>query len=63
LIEQDEALSTEPDCEPRPRWGFVAAGMAAVSAISVLTLPWPIALLSVALGALMLVGAGVDARF
>jgi leader peptidase (prepilin peptidase)/N-methyltransferase len=53
----------EPDEEPRPNWTVVLAGVAAVAAVSAASLPWPLATASVALGALMLAGADVDARF
>ncbi|HEX8665750.1 MAG TPA: A24 family peptidase [Beijerinckiaceae bacterium] len=41
---------------------MVLAGTAAVAALSAASLPWPVALTSIALGALMLAGADVDAR-
>lgn len=41
---------------------MVLAGTAAVAILSAGSLPWPLALASVALGALMIAGADVDAR-
>jgi len=63
LIEHDTALPAEPACDPRPRWTFVVAGTLAVATVSALALPWPLALSSIALGALMLAGADIDARY
>jgi leader peptidase (prepilin peptidase)/N-methyltransferase len=50
------------DDDLRPSWTFVLAGALAVAAMSAASLPWPLALTSTALGALMLAGADVDAR-
>lgn len=52
--------ASEPDLQPS--WRLVLAGAVAVAAVSAATLPWPLALASTALGALMLAGADVDAR-
>jgi leader peptidase (prepilin peptidase)/N-methyltransferase len=41
---------------------LVLAGTAAVAILSAASLPWPLALTSIALGALMVAGADVDAR-
>jgi leader peptidase (prepilin peptidase)/N-methyltransferase len=41
---------------------IVVGGIAAVVLVSVLALPWPAAAASTALGALMIIGADVDAR-
>lgn len=46
----------------RPDRRVVLAGSAAVSLISAATLPWPDAVASTVLGALMIAGADVDAR-
>lgn len=46
----------------QPRWRLLAIGTAALAAVSAATLPWPLALASTALGALMIAGADVDAR-
>jgi leader peptidase (prepilin peptidase)/N-methyltransferase len=46
----------------RPRLTIMVCGASAVAVISALSLPWPIAIASTVLGALMLAGADVDAR-
>ena len=46
----------------RPHPAVLAAGCCAVALVSMLLLPWPLALASIALGALMIAGADVDAR-
>ena len=59
--------------KPRGRWyrrrisgpkcgSSSAAGCGAVALISALSLPWPAAIASITLGALMIAGADVDAR-
>ena len=50
----------EPDL--RPNLAIVLGGSAAVALISAAALPWPIAVASTALGALMIAGADIDAR-
>jgi len=49
--------------DPRPSWAFVLAGTAAIAMVSAATLPWSLTIASMALGALTLAGADVDARF
>ena len=56
----EEALGSEDDLSPNPM--VLAGGVVAIGAISVLTLPWPVAIASAVLGTLMLAGADVDAR-
>jgi leader peptidase (prepilin peptidase)/N-methyltransferase len=51
------------DDDPRPSWAFVLAGTAAIAMVSAATLPWSLTIASMALGALTLAGADVDARF
>ncbi len=55
-----EALESENDLCPDPM--VLAGGTAAIGVISALTLPWPAAMASIVLGALMIAGADVDAR-
>jgi hypothetical protein len=54
---------TRLDDDPRPSWAFVLAGTAAIAMVSAATLPWSLTIASMALGALTLAGADVDARF
>jgi leader peptidase (prepilin peptidase)/N-methyltransferase len=61
LIAGSPVLS-DPAIDPRPNWWVVLVGTTVVALVSLASLPWPIALLSIALGALMIVGADVDAR-
>ena len=56
----EEALGSEDDLSPNPM--VLAGGVVAIGVISVLTLPWPVAIASAVLGTLMLAGADVDAR-
>lgn len=53
---------SDPAHALQPSWPLVLAGTAAVAVLSAASLPWPVALTSIALGALMLAGADVDAR-
>jgi leader peptidase (prepilin peptidase) / N-methyltransferase len=46
----------------RPNLTVVLGGAAGIGVISALTLPWPVAMASTVLGALMIAGADVDAR-
>jgi leader peptidase (prepilin peptidase)/N-methyltransferase len=50
------------DDELRPNLAVLAVGGAAISIVSAVLLPWPVALASALLGALMIAGAEVDAR-
>jgi leader peptidase (prepilin peptidase)/N-methyltransferase len=56
----EEALGSEDDLSPNPM--VLAGGVVAIGVISVLTLPWPVAIASAVLGTLMVAGADVDAR-
>jgi leader peptidase (prepilin peptidase) / N-methyltransferase len=51
-----------PADDIRPSWLMVIAATLAISVLSAATLPWPLALASTALGALMVAGADIDAR-
>src|SRR5215470_10769721 len=53
---------TAVDAVERGNVAIVAGGIAAVLLVSVLLLPWPVAVASTALGALMIIGAEADAR-
>ena len=46
----------------RPNLALLVAGVAVVAVVSGLALPWPVAIASTVLGALMIAGADVDAR-
>ena len=46
----------------RPNWAIVIGGSAAIGLVSVVSLPGPVAIASIVLGALMVAGADVDAR-
>jgi leader peptidase (prepilin peptidase)/N-methyltransferase len=46
----------------RPNVAILCAGCGAVALISALSLPWPVAIASITLGALMIAGADIDAR-
>jgi leader peptidase (prepilin peptidase)/N-methyltransferase len=50
------------DEDLRPNLTILLCGTAAVAVVSALSLPWPFALASTLLGALMIAGADVDAR-
>ena len=56
----EEALGSEDDLSPNPM--VLAGGVVVIGVISALTLPWPVAIASAVLGALMVAGADVDAR-
>jgi leader peptidase (prepilin peptidase)/N-methyltransferase len=56
----EEAFGSENDLFPNPM--VLAGGAVAIGVISALTLPWPVAIASAVLGALMVAGADVDAR-
>jgi leader peptidase (prepilin peptidase)/N-methyltransferase len=62
MVESDagEALAAEDDL--RPGLTVLVCGAAAIGVISVLSLPWPLAIASTVLGTLMVAGADVDAR-
>jgi leader peptidase (prepilin peptidase) / N-methyltransferase len=60
MMDAPEATASEQDLCPNPAVLFGAGAAAAL--ISALSLPWPLALASTILGALMIAGAEVDAR-
>jgi leader peptidase (prepilin peptidase) / N-methyltransferase len=51
------------EAEPRPSLALVLAAGGAIVLVSALSLPWPLALASTALGLLMVAGAEIDARY
>ena len=51
-----------PEIDLRPRPAILIGGAVAISLVSLLALPWPVAIASTVLGTLMLAGADVDAR-
>jgi leader peptidase (prepilin peptidase)/N-methyltransferase len=55
-----EAIGTRADL--RPNLAILIGGAAAVALVSGLSLPWPVAIASIVLGAFMIAGAEVDAR-
>ncbi len=59
-MEVQEMTASEQDLRPNPTVLFGVGG--AVALVSTLSLPWPLALASTILGALMIAGAEVDAR-
>ena len=60
MIEARATTALEHDLRPNPAVLCGAGG--AVALISALSLPWPLAIASVALAALMIAGAEIDAR-
>jgi len=62
VIGQDEAYPDDLADDLRPNWTLVVLGTLALAAVSVGALAWPLAVISIALGALMIAGADVDAR-
>lgn len=59
-IEAGETAGSEDVLRPNP--AILIGGAGAVGLISVLSLPWPVAVASTVLGTLMIAGAEVDAR-
>jgi leader peptidase (prepilin peptidase)/N-methyltransferase len=59
-IEADGPAVPEEDLWPDV--AILSSGCCAVALISALSLPWPLAIASITLGALMIAGADVDAR-
>jgi leader peptidase (prepilin peptidase) / N-methyltransferase len=59
-VEAGEAVGSEDDL--RPSLAILIGGVGVVGLISALSLPWPVAIASTVLGALMIAGADVDAR-
>ncbi len=60
MIDAQETIASEEDLRPNLAILFGVGG--AVALISTISLPWPIAIASTILGALMIAGAEVDAR-
>ena len=60
MIEANEIIVSEEDL--RPNLAVLFGGCGAVALISAITLPWPVAIASTVLGALMIAGADVDSR-
>src|ERR1700730_2508 len=59
MIEAEGSVKPE---DLRPNVAVLCAGSCAVAMISAFSLPWPAAIASITLGALMIAGADVDAR-
>lgn len=59
-LDAGETPGSEDDLTPNP--AVLLGGAAAIGVVSLLSLPWPAAIASTVLGALMLAGADVDAR-
>src|ERR1700752_4226248 len=59
-VEAGEAIG--PEVDPRPSPTILIGGACIIGLISALALPWPVAIASTVLGALMIAGADVDAR-
>jgi len=59
-IKAEEAAGSEDDVYPNP--AIVIGGTGVVGLISMLSLPWPVAVASTVLGTLMVAGAEIDAR-
>ena len=59
-VEAGETVGPEDDLRPSP--AILIGGVGAIGLISALSLPWPVAIASTVLGALMVAGADVDAR-
>lgn len=51
-----------PDIDLRPRPAILIGGAVAIGLVSLLSLPWPVAMASTVLGTLMIAGADIDAR-
>ena len=60
MIEAQETIVSEGDL--RPNLAVLVSAGAAVALVSTMSLPWPVAIASTILGALMIAGAEVDAR-
>lgn len=59
-LDAGEAPGSEDDLYPNP--AVLLGGVAAIAVVSSLSLPWPAAIASIVLGALMVAGADIDAR-
>jgi len=62
MIQSDADKVIAPDEDLRPDLALLLAGSCAIALVSTAYLPWPIAIASTALGALMIAGGDVDAR-
>lgn len=58
--EAEDAIASMEDL--RPNLAILIGGGAAVALVSAILLPWPVAIASTVLGALMIAGADVDAK-
>jgi leader peptidase (prepilin peptidase) / N-methyltransferase len=59
-LDAGETPGSEDDLNPNP--AVLVGGVAAIALVSWLSLPWPAAIASIVLGALMVAGADIDAR-
>jgi leader peptidase (prepilin peptidase) / N-methyltransferase len=59
-LDPGETPGSDDDLYPNP--AVLLGGVAAIALVSSLSLPWPAAIASTVLGALMLAGADIDAR-
>jgi len=59
-LDAGETPGSEDDLNPNP--AVLLGGVAAIALVSSLSLPWPVAIASTVLGALMVAGADIDAR-
>jgi leader peptidase (prepilin peptidase) / N-methyltransferase len=59
-LDAGETPGSEDDLYPNP--AVMVGGVAAIALVSSLSLPWPAAIASTVLGALMVAGADIDAR-
>jgi leader peptidase (prepilin peptidase) / N-methyltransferase len=59
-LDAGEVPGSEDDLYPNP--AVLIGGVAAIALVSSLSLPWPAAIASTVLGALMVAGADIDAR-
>jgi len=62
MIQSDADKVIAPEEDLCPNLVLLLAGSCAIALVSTAYLPWPIAIASTALGALMIAGADVDAR-
>ncbi len=58
-LDAGETPGSEDDLNPNP--AVLLGGVAAIALVSSLSLPWPVAIASTVLGALMVAGADIDA--
>lgn len=62
MTQSELAQVTDLQDDLRPNAAVLVVGAAAIAVISAALLPWPVAVASTALGALMIAGADTDAR-